>query len=240
MTTLAVIPARGGSKGVPLKNLFPLAGTPLIVHTIREARRSRHINRLVVSTDSSAIADVSRRAGAEVVMRPAELATDEAATELALIHALDWLHDADGFAPDLVLTLEPTSPLRTARLIDVCVETLLADNTADSVVTVTETRDCLGTVHDGRFAHLDPTQPRRRQDRQPLYKETAPSTSRASRCSGAGDASSAIIRERWSPPRKRSLTSIPRSISRSPRRSCAGETATRRETVTRSDAKEAL
>jgi CMP-N,N'-diacetyllegionaminic acid synthase len=106
-------------------------------------------------------------------MRPAELATDEAATELALIHALDWLHDADGFAPDLVLTLEPTSPLRTARLIDVCVETLLADNTADSVVTVTETRDCLGTVHDGRFAHLDPTQPRRRQDRQPLYKENS-------------------------------------------------------------------
>lgn len=172
MKVLAVVPARGGSKGIPSKNIRPVAGKPLLVYTIEEARNARCIDRLVVSTDSDEIAKVAREAGVEVIMRPASLATDDAPTELALIHALDTLKAADGYDPDAVMTLEPTSPLRTSRLIDRCVETLASQN-ADSVLTVIETRECFGTIVDGRFDYLVKNQARRRQDREPLYRESS-------------------------------------------------------------------
>lgn len=172
MKVLAVVPARGGSKGILSKNIRLVAGKPLLVYTIEEARNARCIDRLVVSTDAEEIAEVAREAGAEVIMRPAALATDGAATELALIHALDTLKAADGYDPDAVMTLEPTSPLRTSQLIDRCVETLASQN-ADSVLTVTETRECFGRIVDGRFDYLIKNQPRRRQDRAPLYRESS-------------------------------------------------------------------
>ena len=172
MKVLAVVPARGGSKGIPLKNIRSLDGKPLITYTIEEARRSRHVDRVVVSTDSDEIAAVARACGAEVIMRPPALATDAAPTELALIHALDTLKAADGYDPDAVMTLEPTSPLRTSRLIDRCVETLASQN-ADSVLTVTETRECFGRIVNGRFDYLIQNQARRRQDRAPLYRESS-------------------------------------------------------------------
>jgi CMP-N-acetylneuraminic acid synthetase len=170
---LAVVPARGGSKGIPLKNLQPLAGRPLITYTIEEARKSRCVDRLVVSTDHEDIAKVARAAGAQVIVRPPELATDEAPTELALLHVLDALNAAESYDPDAVLTLEPTSPLRTTRLIDRCVEALMSIDEGDSVISVTETRECFGEIVDGRFDYLVKGQPRRRQDRKPLYKESS-------------------------------------------------------------------
>ena len=88
-----------------------------------------------------------------------------------MIHALDTLKAA-GYEPDAVMTLEPTSPLRTPRLIDRCVDAMVA-NDADSVMTVTETRECVGTIVDGRFEHLIKGQARRRQDRAPLYRESS-------------------------------------------------------------------
>jgi CMP-N,N'-diacetyllegionaminic acid synthase len=169
---LAVVPARGGSKGIPSKNIRPVAGKPLLVYTIEGARNARSIDRLVVSTDAEEIAKVAREAGAEVIMRPPAMATDAAPTELALIHALDTLKAADGYDPDAVMTLEPTSPLRTSELIDRCVETLSSRN-ADSVLTVTETRACFGRIVDGRFDYLIKNQARRRQDRAPLYRESS-------------------------------------------------------------------
>lgn len=172
MKTLAVIPARGGSKAIPLKNLKLLAGRPLIVYTIDAARQSRHIDRLVVSTDHHDIAAIARDAGAEVIMRPPDFATDEAPTELALLHVLDTLKAAESYEPDAVMTLEPTSPLRTGRLIDRSVETLI-EHDADSVISVTETRQCLGRIIDGRFQYLIEGQPRRRQERAPLYYESS-------------------------------------------------------------------
>lgn len=166
MRALGVIPARGGSKGVPGKNLRPLAGEPLLVHTIRAAQAARTLDRVVVSTDDDEIAAAAEAAGAEVVRRPAELATDESPTEDALIHALD----ATGADPEYVVTLEPTSPLRTAQTIDRCVELAEAES-AGAVVTVVETREVLGLLTGSRYRHLDPGLPRRRQARRPLHVE---------------------------------------------------------------------
>jgi len=168
MRVIAVIPARGGSKEIPGKNIRPLAGEPLVVHTIRAALAARLVNRVVVSTDSAEIAAIAREAGAEVVTRPPELAADESPTEDALIHAVESL----GEDADYVVTLEPTSPLRTPELIDACVERALAED-ADAVITVVETRDVLGRVEDGHFHPLDPDSPRRRQDRTPFFRESS-------------------------------------------------------------------
>lgn len=169
MRTLAVIPARGGSKGLPRKNLAPLAGVPLLVHTIRAAQAARSLDRTVVSTDDAEIAAVAREAGAEVVERPAALAGDDSRTEEALTHAVEALGEP---RPAIVVTLEPTSPLRTARLIDECVALLEAKGAA-SVLTVTEDRSVFGRLEDGRFRHLEPGQPRLRQLREPLYRESS-------------------------------------------------------------------
>ncbi|MEX5216601.1 MAG: acylneuraminate cytidylyltransferase family protein [Nitrospira sp.] len=169
---LAVIPARGGSRSIPFKNIKPLAGKPLLAYTIDAAKRSRHLDRCVVSTDHDEIAKVAAAHGAEVIRRPPEYATDEAPTELALLHAVGELRQA-GYRPDYVVTLEPTSPLRTAELIDRCIESAMNRIEADCVMTVTETRKCYGRILEGRFEYLFPDQPRRRQDRTPLYEESS-------------------------------------------------------------------
>ncbi len=171
MTVLGVIPARGGSKGVPGKNLRPLAGEPLVVHTLRAALAATVLDRLVVSTDDAAIASVARAAGVEVIDRLAELATDAARTEPTLLHAVDTLVAAGWPEPEWVVTLEPTSPLRTAELIDRCVELALREKPG-AVVTVAETRENYGRREGDRFRYLFPGQPRRRQERQPLYRES--------------------------------------------------------------------
>jgi CMP-N,N'-diacetyllegionaminic acid synthase len=166
--TLAVIPARGGSKGLPRKNLALVAGEPLIVHTIRAAQAAGTIDRVVVSTDDGEIAETARRAGAEVVVRPAELARDDSPTEDALLHALDEL----GADPDLVVTLEPTSPLRTPELIDACI-LLARECDADTVITVVESRSIYGKLDGATFHPLFEDQARRRQLREPLYSESS-------------------------------------------------------------------
>lgn len=169
---LAVIPARGGSKAIPRKNIRLLLGRPLVAYTIDEARKCDYLDRLVVSTEDGETARICRGLGAEVVMRPPEFATDTAPTELAVIHVLETLAERDGYECDAVVTLEPTSPLRTHRLIDQCIEALW-ENDADSVISVKETRACLGSIRDGRFEYLIKDQPRRRQERAPLYEESS-------------------------------------------------------------------
>jgi len=109
---LAIIPARGGSKGLPGKNIRPLCGLPLIAWSIRQALATPAIDRVVVSTDSEEIAAVARAHGAEVpFLRPAELAQDTTATEPVMLHALDW-YEARGESPKAVILLQPTSPVR--------------------------------------------------------------------------------------------------------------------------------
>lgn len=170
MIVLAIIPARGGSKSIPLKNIKSLAGKPLLAYAIASAHEAKSITRLVVSTDHEEIARVSRTYGAGVIMRPPEFATDEAPTELALLHVLEVLKQKERFMPDVVLTLEPTSPFRTPQTIDRCVE-IFQTTDADSVIAVVETRSCYGRIKEEKYEFLFPNQPRRRQEREPLYRE---------------------------------------------------------------------
>ena len=138
MNVLGVVTARGGSKGLPGKNLRPLAGKPLLAHTIDTARESRAFDRLVLSTDDAAIADAARARGCEVpFMRPAELARDETPHLPVLQHAVAWLRERAGYAPDAVMILQPTSPLRRAVDITSAIA-LLETSRADSVVSVSE------------------------------------------------------------------------------------------------------
>lgn len=109
---VAIIPARGGSKGIPRKNLIEFAGKPLLVHTIEHARMASEISEVIVSTDDSRIAEVATLNGATVVGRPAEISGDEAPSESALTHVLDFLKARDGVDPDLVVFLQATSPIR--------------------------------------------------------------------------------------------------------------------------------
>jgi len=135
VSLLGFIPARAGSKGVPGKNIRPLAGKPLIVHTIQAAKESGIFDRLVVSTDGEEIAGIAREAGAEVpFLRPPELATDEARGIDVLHHALKWFEER-GAKFDCVMCLQPTSPLRSAADIVAAVDLLLARN-ADAIVSV--------------------------------------------------------------------------------------------------------
>lgn len=113
---IGLIPARGGSKGVPGKNIKMIYGKPLIVWSIERALESKLLDHVVVSTDSDEIAKIARDAGAEVLMRPAELATDTASTLDVMIHALKK------YPADILVLLQPTSPCRKHNLIDECIE----------------------------------------------------------------------------------------------------------------------
>lgn len=135
---LALIPARGGSKGLPRKNILPIAGRPLIAWTIEAARTSNYIDRIVISTDDEEIAEVSKVYGADVpFLRPKELATDEAKSMDVVFHAIHTI-EATGAIYDVVVLLQPTSPLRTREDIDCAVE-LLFSKDAGAVVSVCET-----------------------------------------------------------------------------------------------------
>jgi YrbI family 3-deoxy-D-manno-octulosonate 8-phosphate phosphatase len=131
---LALIPARGGSKGIPRKNIRPFAGHPLIAYSIAAARQAETVTRVVVSTDDDEIAAVAREYGAEVpFLRPPELAQDDTTDLPVFQHALRWLADHEGYHPEVVVQLRPTSPVRPPGLVDAAVRLLLAHPEADSV-----------------------------------------------------------------------------------------------------------
>lgn len=134
---VAFVFARGGSKGLPRKNLLPLAGKPLIVHSIDIALALPRVDKVVVSTDDLEIAEVARKAGAEVpFLRPPELASDTASEWLAWQHAIRAQREA-GETVDIFLSLPPTSPLRIPADVDCCLDALLSSS-ADIVITVRE------------------------------------------------------------------------------------------------------
>ena len=133
---LGIIPARGGSKSVPGKNLYPLGGRPLIEHTIASARAATSLDRVIVSTDDEDIARVARGAGAEVpFLRPAELAADDTADLPVFQHALASLWERERYRPDVVVHLRPTQPFRTPAEIDAVVA-LIVETGADCVKSV--------------------------------------------------------------------------------------------------------
>ncbi|MFH1060032.1 MAG: acylneuraminate cytidylyltransferase family protein [Pseudomonadota bacterium] len=184
---LGLIPARGGSKGLKGKNLLPLAGRPLIAHTIAAALASRAITRVVVTTDDPAIAAAARQAGAEVpFLRPAELAADATPALPVIRHALDWL-DRAGWPAAAVAYLQPTSPLRRAEHIDAAVDLLFSEK-ADSVVSVVEVPHNFNPVSVLRLTDgvLRPflaqnTDPLRRQDKPRVLARNGPAVLAATR-----------------------------------------------------------
>lgn len=133
---LALIPARGGSKGIPRKNLVELAGKPLLQYTIDAALGSKVIDRVVLSTDDSTIADYGIANGLEVpYQRPSDLAQDDTPMLPVIQHAVSWLAEHDDWHTDIVVLLQPTSPLRTSKHIDAATE-LLTTTGADTVVSI--------------------------------------------------------------------------------------------------------
>lgn len=134
---LALIPARGGSKSIPRKNIRSFAGHPLIAYSIAAGLAAEMVTRVIVSTDDDEIAQVSRQYGAQVpFMRPAEFARDETPDLPVFRHALEWLAEHDGYTPQIVVHLRPTSPLRRAWHIDQAVYRLIEQPQADAVRTV--------------------------------------------------------------------------------------------------------
>lgn len=134
MRTIAFVFARGGSKGLPGKNIKPLGGLPLIAHSIRTAQAVAGIEKVYVSTDDAAIADTAVRFGARVIERPAELATDTSPEWLAWQHAVRWVGENDG-PFGVFISLPATSPLRSTADVDACLAAL--DDETDVVITVT-------------------------------------------------------------------------------------------------------
>lgn len=174
MRVLAIIPARGGSKTLPGKNIKSLLGKPLIGWTIEQAKASRYITEIFVSTDSQEIADVAQTFGVKVPeLRPVELASDTATSASFIIYTIEKLR-GEGRAFDYIILLEPTSPLRTTEDIDRAIELLTNNSDAQSIVSVCKTESAhpafLTRINNGFLEpHIDSAQSTRRQDIDKLY-----------------------------------------------------------------------
>ena len=131
---LAIIPARGGSKTVPRKNIQQLAGHPLIAYSIAAGLQAQRVNRVIVSTDDEEIAEISRSYGAEIpFLRPASLAQDETVDLPVFKHTLEWLAENESYQPEIIIQLRPTSPLRPPDCVDRAIEILMDNTDGDSV-----------------------------------------------------------------------------------------------------------
>jgi CMP-N,N'-diacetyllegionaminic acid synthase len=176
MNILGVIPARGGSKSVPRKNILPLFGRPMIAYTIVAAQRSERLTHFIVSSEDEEIIAVARRYGAPVpFVRPSELATDEAPTLPVVQHTVRFMEVDHGIRYDYVVLLQPTTPMRRATDIDAAVDKLIATG-ADSVISVCD----VGAYHPARMRRIlddqlvplpikEPKEMLRRQDLPPVY-----------------------------------------------------------------------
>ncbi|MEU8519491.1 acylneuraminate cytidylyltransferase [Streptomyces sp. NPDC048577] len=172
-TVLAVIPARGGSKGVPAKNLAPVAGLPLVARAVRACRDARLVTDVVVSTDDAEIAAAGRAVGSEAVHRPAAIAGDTASSESAVLHAMDAFEVTHGRRVDVVLLVQCTSPFLTADDVNGAVEPIVA-GAAETALTVAPSHGFLWrrTESGGTGVNHDKAHRPRRQDREPEYLET--------------------------------------------------------------------
>ncbi|MFD0145718.1 MULTISPECIES: cytidylyltransferase domain-containing protein [unclassified Streptomyces] len=180
-TVLAVIPARGGSKGVPAKNLAPVAGVPLVSRAVRACLGAPLVTDVVVSTDDAAIASAARAAGAEAIHRPASIAGDTATSESAVLHAMDAFEATSGRRVDVILLVQCTSPFLTAGEVNGTVERIV-EGGADTAFTAAPTHGFLwressggGTGGEDSGAcgvNHDKAHRPRRQDREPEYLET--------------------------------------------------------------------
>lgn len=170
---ITIILARGGSKAIPRKNLLPFCGKPLLAWTILQAKASKYIKEVYVSSDNKEILRVAKRFGAKGIKRPQHLATDTASSEAALIHAFKIAEKESRRKVDLIVFLQATSPLRTASDLDSAIETLRARR-VDSLFSAAVLEDyCIWHKPAGKLRSLtfDYRHRGRRQDRKPLYLE---------------------------------------------------------------------
>lgn len=174
MKNLCIIPARGGSKSIPKKNIIPIADRPLLAWSIEAARGSKHITRTIVSTDDMEIAGVARGSGAEVVMRPDAISGDLASSEAALLHVLERLQSDEDYVPDLIVFMQCTSPLTRASDLDGAIH-LLIHSEADVVFSAAPTHAFLWRIDENGLAigvnhgiHHRPM----RQQKPSEYRET--------------------------------------------------------------------
>ena len=154
---VAIIPARCGSKGVPNKNIKPLAGFPLIAYSIKAAIKSKLIDRVIVSTDSEEYAEIAREYGAEVpFLRPAELSGDKSTDTDFFKHAIDWFNENEGTAPEYFAHIRPTTPLRNPLIIDDALKSFIGSNftALRSAHKMSESSYKSFEVEDGKFKSL--------------------------------------------------------------------------------------
>lgn len=164
MSNLAIIPARGGSKGIPRKNIKDIAGKPLIAWTIEHALSAQCIDRVVVTTDDEEIAEAALRYGAEVpFLRPDDISGDTATTESAMLHALNWLRCEEGYQPENLFLLQATSPVRELGLLDKAYEQFIQSG-ANSLLSVCEFWHFLWKDLSSPVAEYDYLNRPRRQD----------------------------------------------------------------------------
>ena len=170
---VAIIPARSGSKGLPGKNIRPLAGKPLIAYSIQAAKASPYVDRVLVTTDDPQIAAVAAQWGAEVpFLRPTELAQDATPTEPVLAHAVEWLESNEGYRVDIVLFLQPTDVFRKRAMIDGVIKPLLEDASLDSAFVAYSTHKNFWRKNGVGYERLAPDLAYGpRQTREPLYRE---------------------------------------------------------------------
>jgi len=167
---LAIIPARGGSKGIPRKNIKLLAGKPLISYPIEKSLNSKYIDKVVVSTDDDEISYISRLYGADVINRPKELAGDLITLDPVICHAVNYIENLEKEAYDFVITLQPTSPLLKAETIDKAIE-LILNKKLDTLISVKADHHLCWTKKNGQFTPLYKER-RNRQYLDPIYRET--------------------------------------------------------------------
>ena len=172
LVVLAIVPARGGSKRIPGKNLTLLCGEPLIAHTLRHARQSSRVTDLCVSTDDNDIAAVAQEHGAQVVFRPPEIANDTASSESALLHVLDDRRGRGIADPDIVVFLQCTSPVRRPDDIDRAIEQFVSEE-ADTMFSACRGAHFIWALRDGQMASItyDYRSRQRSQDFEPQYHE---------------------------------------------------------------------
>ncbi|WP_250868560.1 cytidylyltransferase domain-containing protein [Methanococcoides seepicolus] len=169
--TIAIIPARGGSKGIPRKNIKELCGKPLIGHIIETALNVKEIDRVIVSTEDAEIAEVAQKFGAEVpFIRPEELARDETPTLPVLQHTIKYLEENENYNPDIVVLLYTTSPLLNHERIFEGIK-LLKEGNFDSVLSVVEDRGHYWIEKESNYERLYPIQLKNRQLTKSLFKE---------------------------------------------------------------------
>jgi CMP-N,N'-diacetyllegionaminic acid synthase len=170
---VAIIPARGGSKGLPGKNRKMLHGKPLLAYSIEAARSCPLIDRVLVTTDDPKLAEVAKACGAEApFLRPSDLARDDTPTEPVLAHAVEWLEREEGYRADIVVFFQPTDIFRKKILVEQVVRRLLEDDSLDSVFCAYKTHKNFWRRTDGKCVRLAPDiSYGPRQKREALYRE---------------------------------------------------------------------